>query len=134
MAWINKPERKPKAPRINNPDDENRALRAKAYNSKIWRKVRIVYLQQHPICEKCLEKGIVNAGSVEQPLSIHHKKSPFQDGKINWELLGDMDNLMTLCPQCHQEEHNLKKYGDSASPEKIIEILDELLNGNLEED
>lgn len=106
-----------------------RVLRQKAYQSAEWKKIRKVYLIQHPLCEECLSKGIINAGTLEQPLSIHHLKSPFQNGEINWALLTDIENLRTLCPKCHQEEHLKQKYGDSRTPEKIIEDLERLLNG-----
>ena len=98
-------------------------------SSQPYNKIRKVYLMQHPLCEECLSKGIINAGTLEQPLSIHHLKSPFQNGEINWALLTDIENLRTLCPKCHQEEHLKQKYGDSRTPEKIIEDLERLLNG-----
>ncbi len=123
MPWINKPPKKEKSTEHSNTD--MRQLRQKAYNTTGWRKVRDWKLHQSPVCEECLKKGIVNAGSKESPLNVHHKNSPFKNGKVDYELLYDIDNLETLCPKCHAEIHN-KEQGHK-SPEQILAILDELL-------
>lgn len=117
------PKRKKESPKK---ETDMRLLRKKAYNSTIWRKVRASYLCQHPLCEVCLKKGKINAGTSDSPLQVHHLKSPFDNGEINWTLLGDTSNLQTICAQCHQLEHNRKE----ESPEDIIARLDNLLNDN----
>lgn len=120
MPTINKLPRKPKSTYHN--DTDNRELRKKAYNDSRWRKVRQTYIQNHPLCEECLKEGKVYAGTLEDPLQVHHKKSPFANGIINYELLLDDRNLETICSYHHGLEHT-----SSNSPEKIIAILDELL-------
>lgn len=131
MPWVNKPERKPKSTYHNNTN--MRELRRKAYNDTKWRKVRQTYLQNHPVCEQCLKEGKVYAGTLEDPLQVHHKQSPFTTGAINYELLLDSNNLETLCSYHHSLHHQEEKgYQD---PAKIIAILDELLlKDNWEED
>lgn len=120
MPTINKLPRKPKSTYHN--DTDNRELRKKAYNDSRWRKVRQTYIQNHPLCEECLKEGKVYAGTLEDPLQVHHKRSPFANGTINYELLLDDRNLETICSHHHGLEHT-----SSNSPEKIIAILDELL-------
>jgi hypothetical protein len=70
-----------------------------------------------------LKRGIVNAGSKESPLQVHHKISPFINGEINWELAYDDSNLETICGECHGRLHA----GVEKSPEEIIAELDNLL-------
>jgi 5-methylcytosine-specific restriction enzyme A len=53
-----------------------------------WRKLRIVYLRQHPICNRCKEALAT---------TVHHKK----DRKTNPELSYEWGNLEALCKQCH---------------------------------
>lgn len=121
--WINKPQRKPKSTFHN--DNPSRELRKKAYNDTRWRKVRQTHLQNHPLCEKCLQEGKVYAGTLEDPLQVHHKKSFIVNGAINYDLLLDDHNLETICSYHHGLEHQEEKgYQD---PAKIIAILDELL-------
>ena len=103
---------------------DQRLLRHKAYNSSTWKKARAYYIKEHPLCEDCLARGIINAGSLEQPLNVHHIRSPFANNEINWALLGDTDNLMTLCPECHARRHNKS---DDKTPEEILAELEELL-------
>ena len=123
MPTINKIPRKPKS--TNHTDTDMRKLRQSAYTSTQWRKVRDTYLKNHPVCEECLKEGKVNAGTLDEPLHVHHRSSPFTGGKINYELLLDDNNLETICPYHHAMEHQAQKGVNS--PEKIIAILDELL-------
>lgn len=124
MPTIALPPRKEKT---NNRDEntEMRKLRHQAYASTKWRKMRLWYLQQHPICEQCLIKNKITAGTPDEPLQVHHIKSPFKGGKINWELLLDDNNLRTLCAECHGEEHAKE---NAKSCEQIIDEIDKLLN------
>lgn len=118
MAWINKPEKK-KRNSFERTETDMRQLRKKAYNTTEWRKLREVYMRQHPICEKCLEKGKITPAE-----DIHHKISPFRGGEVNYGLLLDHDNLMAVCKECHAEIHN--KQQGHVSAEEIIRVLDEL--------
>ena len=98
-------------------DTPMRLLRRKAYNSKIWRKLRDSYLKQNPLCANCLRNGKVVPAE-----DIHHKISPFKGGEINWTLLLDPENLESLCKECHGEEH--QKENGHRSPQEIIDALD----------
>lgn len=90
--------------------DKNRE-RHKYYNSARWRNLRRIYMQQHPLCEECLENHIVNGGTPENPLQVHHINSPFDANLTEmerWMRLLDWNNLKTLCATCHTMEHNKK--------------------------
>lgn len=113
----------PKKKRYGN-DTDRRLLRKKAYRSTEWRKLREAYLEQHPLCEECKRKGIINAGSPDNPLSIHHIKSPFVTGEIDWELLLDESNLMTVCQTCHADIHNNQR---GMGVKAMMDYLDSLL-------
>ena len=80
-------------------------------------------MHEHPICEKCLEKG-----KITPAVDIHHKKSPFRNGEVNWNLLLDYDNLMAVCKDCHGEIH--AKQQGHISPEEILKQLDALFDEN----
>lgn len=121
MPTIKLPSKKEKErpQRLDNTD--SRELRRKAYNNTKWRKVRDLYMQQHPLCERCLAKGKVTPAQ-----DIHHIHTPFGNNQINYEKLLDSSNLQALCKECHGEIHAMRK--ERAAD--IIRQLDELLNEN----
>lgn len=118
MPRINKIERKKKsqAPRK---ETDMRKLRQKAYQNRHWRKLRDTYLKEHPICEECLKHGKVTPAE-----DVHHIKSPFRGGEINYNMLLDYHNLESVCKDCHGEIHAAQQ--GHHSPEKILQALDEL--------
>lgn len=68
------------------------------YNSKEWHDLRnFKWKESNGLCELCLKKGIV-----EQGIEVHHKV-PIEK---NWERRLDYTNLILLCPDCHNHEHN----------------------------
>lgn len=100
-----------------------RKLRQQAYQNTAWRKLRDTYMHQHPICEKCLKQGKITPAT-----DVHHIRSPFQHGEINYNLLLDYDNLMALCKDCHGNIHAAQQ--GHISPEDVIRQLDELFDDN----
>ena len=103
---------------------EMQKLRATAYNNTTWKKLREVYMHEHPLCEECLKKGKVTPAE-----DIHHIRSPFTGGEINYSLLLDDKNLEAVCKKCHQLIHNAKE--GYTSPEDILRQLDALLDNNI---
>ena len=107
-----------------------RELRRTAYNNTAWRKLRNYYMKLHPLCEHCLSQGRIVPAE-----DIHHKKSPFASGAINYELLLDEKNLESLCKECHASEHN--KTMSVKDTIKLLDFLfgeeDENIGGNREE-
>ena len=120
MPTINRIERKKKSTEVKETD--MRELRRKAYNTTAWRKMRDTYMHEHPICEECLKKGKVTPAE-----DIHHIRSPFKGGEINYGLVLDYDNLMSVCKVCHQAIHNQK----AIAAEEIIRQLDALFDENI---
>ena len=81
-----------------------RSIDPNFYKTTKWRTCRDKYIRQHPLCEKCLEIGLVNPSRY-----VHHKifltESNVHDASIAY---GD-DNLQALCYDCHEREHERKK-------------------------
>lgn len=102
---------------------EMQKLRATAYNNTTWRKLREVYMHEHPLCEECLKKGKVTPAE-----DIHHIRSPFTGGEVNYSLLLNYSNLESVCKKCHQLIHNAKE--GYTSPEDILRQLDALFDEN----
>ena len=99
MSYIELPEKKPyKKERTTG---QRRDELSAAYN--LYRHVRKVYLAAHPLCEKCLEQGIIRKSE-----EVHHKRhllssKNLQEMKV---LAVDMENLEALCRECHMAEHH----------------------------
>ena len=106
---------------------EMQKLRQKGYQSVAWKKLREVYMHQHPLCEECLKKGKVTPAE-----DVHHIRSPFTGGDINYSLLLDDKNLEAVCKKCHQLIHNAKE--GYTSPEDILRQLDDLFNENIKDE
>lgn len=98
---------KPKKKKVNNQAfyQQRRRERQKIYNTDRWRKLRLNYLSQHPLCEECLKKGIIKSAQ-----DIHHVISfMITDDMCERERLAfDSSNLQALCRDCHCEKHNKK--------------------------
>ena len=107
-----------------NENTDSRELRRKAYGNPQWRKLRDAYVHEHPLCEECLSKGKVTPAE-----DVHHMKSPFKNGEINWNLLMDAKNLKALCKECHGHIHS--KQQGHMSAQDIIKQLDELFDDNI---
>lgn len=80
---------------------ENRTEQKRFYSKKKWRKLRDMYLAEHPLCERCLQ-----AGRAEVAEHVHHKieltESNYKDPMISL----NPDNLEALCFDCHSKEHH----------------------------
>lgn len=108
-----------------NQENPERELRQKLYRTTQWKKCRAAHIVHEPLCQRCLKEGKIYGGTKDDPIQVHHKKSPFKDGKINWALALDDSNLETICSYHHGLEHGRK----SPSPEEIIKLLDAMLEG-----
>lgn len=111
--------KKPTKEKVERNQTENRKLRAKAYNNSTWRKMRDTYLKEHAVCQDCISKGKITPAT-----DIHHIKSPFKNGEINYSLLLDYTNLISLCKACHGIRHATEQGHKTA--QLIIEELDKL--------
>lgn len=124
MPIIQKPERKPRPPRK---ETDMRKLRQQAYQNTTWRKLRDTFMKEHPICERCLAKGKITPAT-----DVHHIKSAFRNGEVNYSLLLDDKNLMSLCKECHGDIHASQQ--GHVSPEDVLKQLDDLFNNNISDE
>ena len=61
------------------------------YNSRVWRRTRLYYIQNNPLCEECERNNIVEAATcVDHILPI----------RLNGSKLS-LENLQSLCTHCH---------------------------------
>ena len=75
----------------------------KFYNK--YQKVRRVKIRQSPLCERCLLK---DPPILKATREVHHKIH-ISDGKTyeqKFILATSIDNLESLCLECHALEHN----------------------------
>lgn len=79
----------------------NREDRQKIYQSAKWKKLRLAKLMQDPLCEHCLAKGIVTPA-----IDVHHRDSFMNySGLMRLDKAYDITNLVSLCKDCHAQEH-----------------------------
>ena len=75
------------------------------YTSWTWRKCRKAFAEARGnLCECCLKRGIIQPGTKEQPLEVHHKVPLNADNVKNPDIALGWSNLELLCKQCHDEE------------------------------
>ena len=88
----------------------NRSKKVEAfYTSWKWRKCRKAFAESKGnLCERCLARGIINAGSKEKPLETHHKIPLTDENVDNPKVSLNWDNLELLCKSCHDEEREMK--------------------------
>lgn len=79
------------------------------YTSWIWRKCRKAFAESKGnLCERCMKRGIIEAGSKDRPLEVHHK-IPLTAGNVTEPAVAlNWDNLELLCKSCHDEERERK--------------------------
>lgn len=65
------------------------------YNTARWKRLRIQFLKEHPLCEECSRKGIAKPAEVVDHIIPH---------RGNKELFWDEDNLQALCKECHDRK------------------------------
>lgn len=120
MPTINKLPKKQPSPRRN--DEEKRKMRQEAYNSTQWKKLRLHYMKLHPLCEECAKKHKVTPAG-----QVHHKKSPFTNEGVNWELFLDPNNLESICAECHGLLHS----GKEMKAEDVLKELERIMDENI---
>ena len=81
----------------------------KLLNSKRWKQLRMAYLQEHPLCERCYREGIEQMGKpyIRSAIDVHHNV-PVESAHTIQEmeqLAYDWNNLQALCIPCHVKTH-----------------------------
>lgn len=74
------------------------------YNSPAWRKTSKLYRVKHPLCERCVSRGIYN----QESELVHHKKELRDIWKDNGNPLR-WSYLEGLCHNCHMEDFRAKR-------------------------
>lgn len=76
--------------------DEHRGTATeRGYNSR-WRKARLTYLRQHPLCVHCEREGRVTAATDVDHITPHRgDQELFWDAANNWQ---------PLCKSCHSRK------------------------------
>lgn len=82
----------------------------KEYKTARWIRLRRMKLNHNPLCERCQKKGIIKLAVL-----VHHIK-PVKSGGVMY----DMDNLMSLCHDCHILIHQELNQKGSNKKEEII--------------
>lgn len=101
MPTINKFQKK----KINNNTNMYDLERRKIYMSTRWRKLRDLKIKNDPLCEMCLEDGVVTPAE-----DVHHIVSfmSVTDKHSRAYLAYNYNNLKSLCKKHHQLVHNSK--------------------------
>lgn len=106
MPTINKPKKN----RNYTKRDKTADIHKYVYNTGSWRTLRRVKLQANPLCEICLESGVIT------PATCIHHINEISNGStieeyIEYGLNCGLAGLMSLCEKCHTNTHkkHLKK-------------------------
>ena len=93
------------------------------YTSWIWRKCRKAFAESKGnLCERCLKRGIIQPGTKEQPLEVHHKKPLTADNVTDPNIALAWTNLELLCKQCHDEEREGRAKRWKVGPDGRVRI------------
>ena len=84
----------------------NRSAEVEAfYVSWTWRKCRTAFANsKFNLCERCLANGIIEAGSKDRPLEVHHKIPVTAENVNDPNITLNWNNLELLCKTCHDKE------------------------------
>lgn len=75
--------------------DRNRVSSAKRGYGVAWRRARLAFLADHPLCEECRREGRLTPATVVDHITPH---------KGNRELFWDEKNWQALCKRCHDRK------------------------------
>lgn len=73
---------------------------AKRYKSKRWIRLRVLKKNINPFCERCLEEGKYTPARI-----VHHKEYITDQNYLDDNVFYNLDNLESLCQECHNKEH-----------------------------
>ena len=85
----------------------------KLLNSKEWKQLRIEYLREHPLCERCLREG----GYIRSAVDVHHRQPVCASMSLaEMRILAySKSNLEALCIPCHIKVHKAMGKGTKAN-------------------
>lgn len=104
MPWINLPEKKERKiiKKCKHSNKKDNDIHKYVYNTNLWREIRLEYLKENALCERCKENNILKLAVL-----VHHKYEISNGVNINEiKAIGfDWNNLQALCSDCHKEVH-----------------------------
>ena len=84
------------SPSVNRQRSNAGAIRDRMYTGSKWRRLRAQHLARFPLCQRCLEQGLVEQAEVVDHV---HGHGP------DWEQrFYDPSALQSLCAACHSEK------------------------------
>lgn len=86
----------------------NKKERMRIYNHRRWKELKNLKLDLNPLCEEC-----ARVGRVRESKDVHHIVSFMSttNPTVRYRLAFDINNLQSLCKQCHQRKHNSYECG-----------------------
>ena len=102
----------------------NRSAEVEAfYVSWTWRKCRKAFANSKGnLCERCLKRGIIEAGSKARPLEVHHKIQLTAENVKDATVALNWENLELLCKSCHDQEKERKEKRWRIGPDGRVTI------------
>ena len=101
----------------------NRSAEVEAfYVSWTWRRCRKAFADSKGnLCERCMKRGRINAGSKDRPLEVHHKIPLTAENIHDQKVTLNWNNMELLCKDCHDEERERKQKRWKVGPDgKVI--------------
>ena len=93
------------------------------YTSWTWRKCRKAFAESKGnLCERCLKRGIIEAGSKDRPLEVHHKVPLTAENVTDPDVALAWSNLELLCKSCHDAERDRQAKRWRISPDGRVLI------------
>jgi 5-methylcytosine-specific restriction endonuclease McrA len=93
------------------------------YTSWIWRKCRKAFAESKGnLCERCLKRGIIEPGSKDRPLEVHHKIPLTADNVTDPNVALAWSNLELLCKDCHDKERERQAKRWKIGPDGRVRI------------
>lgn len=108
------------------------SIREKLYSTSAWRKARASKLQETPLCELCMiHNKIKPADQIHHAIKFDRQPTP----ELQYKLLTDKDNLVSLCFRCHSHIHYQQEELTQEQKEMLLKkkenILDKYYNQNM---
>ena len=102
----------------------NRAPEVEAfYTTWTWRKCRKAFAESKGnMCERCRARGIIETGSKDRPLEVHHKIQLTVENVKDPKVALNWSNLELLCKSCHDEERERKAKRWRIGPDGRVDI------------
>lgn len=101
------PPKKPRSWNVVRPPQSGRTFVNPWYNTQAWRKLRAAVLRDNPLCVECKKNNITTVAKVVDHIqNVSSGQTPLQREMLMW----DVNNLQTMCQQCHNKKSGTEKF------------------------